>query len=123
MDPFFPNPDLKSEGFSTDAVLSKARTIVKEYKNNPAYLEFWPLVEVLDMSMTRYAEHSSPEALVEMNDVLFEVHLVELYQTADKKYFQMKETVQRALENGGPEADMYRKHYDKFVRIEQEYVS
>jgi hypothetical protein len=122
MDPFFPHPDLKFEGFNSDAVLSKARTIVKEYKNNPAYLEFWPLVEVLDLSLAKYTEQSTADRLSELNDVLFEIHLIELYQTADKRYNLLKETVQQAIENGGPDVALYKRHYDKFIRIEQEYV-
>ncbi len=123
MDPFFPHPDLKYDGLNSDTVLSKARTIVKEYKNNPAYLEFWPLVEVLDVTMAKYAEQNAPDAMDIMHDVLFEIHLIELFQTADKKYNMLKESVKQAVENGGPDVDIFKKHYDKFIRIEQEYVS
>ena len=121
-DPLFPHLDLKHDGFNADALLSKARAIVKDYKKNPAYLEFWPLVEVLELTMTQYVEQNSSEALKEMNDVLFEIHLIELFQTADKRYFLLKEHVEEAIERGDKDAALYKKYKDKFVRIEQEYV-
>ena len=122
MNPLFSYLDLNSEDFNSDNMLSKARGIINDYKNNPAYIEFWPLVEMLENAVNKHSEHSTRENLSEINDVLFEIHLVELFQAADKKYNQLKEAVQKAIDSGGPDVGMLKKHFNKFVRIEKEYI-
>lgn len=122
MNPLFSYLDLNSEDFNSDNMLSKARGIINDYKNNPAYIEFWPLVESLEKAMIKHSEKNSRESLSEINDVLFEIHLVELFQAADKKYNQLKEAVQKAIDSGGPDVGMLKKHFNKFIRIEQEYI-
>jgi hypothetical protein len=122
MNPLFSYLDLNSEDFNSDNMLSKARGIINDYKNNPAYIEFWPLVECLETAMIRYSEKNSKDLLSDINDVLFEIHLVELFQAADKKYNQLKDAVQKAIDSGGPDVGMLQKHFNKFVRIEKEYI-
>ncbi|MGI8893226.1 MAG: hypothetical protein ACR2GN_07170 [Bacteroidia bacterium] len=122
MDPLFSQLDLKFDGSNAESLLSKAKTTIKDYKNNNAYLEFWPLVEGLESALMKHEMHGSVEAMNELCDVMFEIHLVDLYQTADKKYNLLKETVQQGMSSGGTDALLYEKHYEKFTRIEQDYV-
>lgn len=122
MNPLFSYLDLNSEDFNSDNMLSKAKGIINDYKNNPAYIEFWPLVEQLEKAMNKYTERSTKESMSEVNDVLFEIHLVELFQAADKKYNQLKDAVQKAIDSGGPDVGMLKKHFNKFIRIEKEYI-
>ncbi len=122
MNPLFMSTELALDGMNSENVINKAAAVISEYKNNPAFIEFWPLVSQLEKLHRQVDGTNNKELLFEISDLLFEIHLIELFQSADKKYHQIKKEVQKAVASGGPNIAMLKNHMSKFTRIESDYV-